>query len=257
MSGFLERILEEKREEVERRKLLLPTELLLDMVKEMDFPRDFISAISKPDSLSLIAEIKASSPSSGRIAEIRDPVAIAMEYEFGGADAISVLTDERFFGGKIEYLKAVKDATSLPILRKDFIIDEYQVLEARAFGADSILLISRILGKGRVEELMGLARDLGMEPIVEIHSEEDMDSIDGARIVGINNRNLDTFEISLEVTFRLKGLIPDGIVVVSESGIRSGKEAKALREIGVDAILVGEALMRSGDIPRKIKELKG
>lgn len=257
MGGFLEEILKVKKEEVERRKGLFPTGMLLEMAGEAEPVRDFASAISKPGFLSLVAEIKALSPSSGRISYFEDPIPIATEYELGGADAVSVLTDERFFGGKLEYLRAVRNSISLPVLRKDFIIDGYQVLEARAFGADSILLIARVLEKGRIEELMGLARELGMEPVVEVHSEEDLWKADGARIIGINNRDLDTFEISLDVTFGLRGLIPEGVVVVSESGIRSARETRALRDIGVDAVLVGEALMKSKDIRGKIKELKG
>jgi len=207
----------------------------------------------------LIAEVKKASPSKGLIRADFDPVQIAKTYEAAGASAISVLTDEKYFQGRLEYLTAVHDAVSLPTLRKDFIIDAYQVYESRAAKADAILLIVAALDAGRLRDLMALATELGMASLVEAHSSEELDiALEvAARIIGINNRNLQTFETKLETTLELASRVPGDRVLVSESGIFTRSDVERLMAVGVDAILVGESLMREPDPGMKVRELLG
>ena len=207
----------------------------------------------------LIAEVKKASPSKGLIRPDFDPVEIAKTYEQAGASAISVLTDEKYFQGRLDYLKAVREAVGLPLLRKDFIIDPYQIYEARAAGADAILLIVAALSKSELSEFMILADELGMASLVEVHAAEELDIAleTGVRIIGINNRNLQTFETKLETTLELAARVPPDKVLVSESGIFTRADVERLMEVGVDAILVGESLMREPDPGVKVKELLG
>jgi indole-3-glycerol phosphate synthase len=205
----------------------------------------------------LIAEVKKASPSKGLIRPDFDPVAIARRYEETGASAISVLTDEKYFQGKLEYLTAIRETVQLPLLRKDFIIDRMQVYESRAAGADAILLIVAALPIGDLHALLSLTRDLGMDALVEVHTEPELCAAlsVGAEIIGINNRDLQTFETKLETTIELAPKVPPDKVLVSESGINTRADVERLMAAGVDAILVGESLMREPDPGTKVKEL--
>ncbi len=203
--------------------------------------------------------MKKASPSKGVIREDFDPVGIARVYEGAGAACLSVLTESRYFGGALEYLGAIRRAVGLPLLRKDFIIDEYQVYEARAAGADAILLIAACLERRQIEDFLGIARGLGLDVLVESHTYKELDKalLAGASLVGINNRDLATFSVSLQSTLDLLKDIPDDRTVVSESGIRNREDVLMLQKAGVDAVLVGESLMREKDIGKKVKELLG
>ncbi len=220
--------------------------------------RDFKSALKK-EGINIIAEIKKASPSKGIIREDFDPVKIAKIYEENGASAISILTDKKYFQGDVKFLEEVRKVTTIPILRKDFIIDKRQILEAYAYGADSFLLIVKALEKEKLKELLEYGREFGMESLVEIHSKEEAEiAIDvGSKIVGINNRDLETFKVDINLSKELAPYLKElgAEVVVAESGISSPKEIKELKEKGVDAFLIGESLMREKDIGKKLKEL--
>ena len=220
-------------------------------------PRDFKAAISKPDNIRLIAEIKFASPSAGVIRDRMDPCAIGRAYEDAGAAAISLLTDNRFFGGSLEELPRLKRAVSLPILRKDFIIDAIQVRESLLHGADAILLIARILSRERLKDLLALSKELTLTPLTEVHDLYDLEkAVDcGAEIIGINNRNLDTFEVNLRTTLDLAPRVPENCIIVSESGISHPEDIRRLKKSGIRAVLVGTSIMKSMDMGRKIKEL--
>jgi indole-3-glycerol phosphate synthase len=221
--------------------------------------RGFGQALSTGTGIRLIAEVKKASPSKGVIREDFDPVEIARIYEESGASCISVLTEEKFFQGKLEYLGAIREAVGPPLLRKDFIIDEYQIHEARAAGADAILLIAACLERRQIEDFLGIAYQAGLDALVESHTHKELDKalLAGAMLVGINNRNLLTFSVNLRTTFDLLKDIPGDRTVVSESGIKTRDDVVLLQEAGVDAILVGESLMREKDIGKKVKELLG
>jgi indole-3-glycerol phosphate synthase len=221
--------------------------------------RGFGAALSAGTPIRLIAEVKKASPSKGVIRQDFDPVRIAETYQASGATCLSVLTEERYFQGSLEYLGSIRKAVGLPLLRKDFIIDEYQIFEARAAGADAILLIASCLDKRQMEDYLGVAAGLGLDVLVESHTLKDLDKtlFAGARIVGINNRDLTNFTVSLQTTIDLLKDIPDDRIVVSESGIKSRDDVMKLERAGVDAILVGESLMREKDIGKKVKELLG
>jgi len=253
---FLEKILESKREEIERRKIALPISELKRRMAGSPLPLDFDRAIRSP-ARALIAEVKRSSPSRGRIREDFDPVAIARIYARHGAAAISVLTESRFFEGRDSFLQDIRQNVGLPLLRKDFIIDPYQIYETRFLGGDALLLITRALDAGRLREFIRLSSELGLASLVEIHDEADLEKAlsSGAGIIGINNRDLSTFATDLEVSLRLAPLVPPGKTVISESGIRSRKDMERLESAGIHIFLVGEILMREKDIGRKMKEL--
>lgn len=255
---ILDEITAHKREELERRKAAMPIEQLREAVEDVSKPRDFRNAVRAPG-LSLIAEIKRASPSRGALIENADSVQIGGLYEEAGARAISVLTDERFFHGSLEDLTTVRRSVSIPCLRKDFTIDEYQICEARAAQADAVLLIVRILSDEQIKDYLDLAHSLGMAALVETHTEGEIERAlkAGAHVIGINNRNLDTFEVDVRTTMRLRKLVPGGNVLVSESGIRTRDDVRMLDDGGVDAVLVGEALVTSNDILAKIRELLG
>jgi indole-3-glycerol phosphate synthase len=222
-------------------------------------PRDFTLALEQGGKPAVIAEIKKASPSAGEIRPHLEVAEIAASYERAGAAAISVITEEDFFQGKLAYLTEVKRTVSLPILCKDFIFDPVQVLAARAAGADSLLLIAAILEQGSLVELLAMARSFGMACLVEVHDEEEMVRVldTDARIIGINNRNLRTFQVSLDTTFRLRPNIPSDRLVVSESGIQQQEDLQSLAAVGVDAVLVGTSLMRAEDPGQKLRELTG
>jgi len=207
--------------------------------------------------MALIAEIKRASPSVGVIKEDVDLCRIAREYQTGGACAISVLTEAHFFKGDLSYLCLIKERTSLPVLQKDFILDPFQIYEGRVSGADALLLIASLLDQKQLKEFVDLTQNLNMVPLVEVHNEDDLEktSLLNLPLIGINNRDLRTFEVDLKTTLRLKGKISSKTKVISESGIKSSEDVRLLREAGVDGILVGEILMRSSDPASKIKEL--
>jgi indole-3-glycerol phosphate synthase len=213
----------------------------------------------EPGGLALIAEVKKASPSAGVIAEDFDPVAIATAYAAAGAHAISVLTDEQFFQGHLRYLKEVRDAVTIPVLRKDFTIHEVQIFEAAVAGADAILLIVAALDDATLRRLFAAADTCQLDAVVEVHNFEEMDrAIDlGARIIGINNRDLATFQVDLGTTERLSEEAPPEVILISESGLKTREDTQRVADCGCDAILVGEALMRSGDIAGSVAELLG
>ncbi len=252
---ILDKILQEKRVEIEERERRMPLRELKSRVWDAPKPLEFMRKLTRNASNipSVIAEVKKASPSKGLIRPDFDPESIARSYESGGAAALSVLTDEKFFQGSLEHLKLVKRSVSLPVLRKDFIIDEYQIFEARTAGADAILLIVAALTRQSLAELMSRATELGMDQLVEVHDEAELESAlaVGAPLVGINNRNLRTFEVTLDTTARLLPMIPR-VKVVSESGIFTRQDMVRLGEMGVDAVLIGEALMRERDIQAKL-----
>lgn len=229
-----------------------------DKIKTVPYPRDFLKVLSGED-IRIIAEIKKASPSCGVIRNNFEPVSIAGIYEDNGAAAISVLTEEKCFQGDISYIKEVKDKVAIPVLRKDFILEEYDVYESRVYGADCILLIVRILEEDRLRRLMELSQSLGMQTLVEVHREEELERVIslGARLVGINNRDLDTLDVDINTTLCLIKKVPGDKVVVSESGISTHEDILLLKRAGVAGFLVGEALMRERDIGNKLRELRG
>jgi len=253
---ILDKILENKKREIEKNRKFYEG---LSKKKTGDLlpSRNFLSAISSPGKINLIAEIKRFSPSNPGPVKNFKPSEIARAYMENGASAISVVTDKAFFGGSFEMLSAVKSAVALPVLCKDFILTDLQVNAAYAGGADAILLIMRILTDRKVRDLAGLAESLGMDPVFEVHSEKELERAiaSGAQIIGINNRNLDTLEIDLNTTFKLIKKIPGDRIIISESGIKTREDVLRLKEAGVNAILVGETLLRSSSIAEKIKEL--
>lgn len=242
---ILDTIVARKREEV----ALLKRQGLHGPDRVVDPPRGFLRALTEHPGVAVIAEAKKASPSKGVIRPDFDPVQIAKKYRAGGAQAISVLTDVDFFQGSIDYIPLVRAAVDLPVLRKDFIIDPVQIREAVLYGADAVLLIAAILDTLQLREYRQLAEEMGMDVLVEVHDEAELASALKAesRLIGINNRNLNDFTVSLETTFRLKRLIPETIPVVSESGISSREDMMRLREAGIKAALIGESLMRSAD----------
>jgi indole-3-glycerol phosphate synthase len=222
-------------------------------------PRDFYGAIQGGIEPAVIAEIKRASPSAGLIRPDLDIDAVVTSYENGGASAISVITEEHFFQGKLEYLSQVRDASHLPVICKDFIIDPVQVFGVRASGADALLLIVACLDADSLGRLLETARSMGMACLVEVHDEDELNQAlaADATIIGINNRNLKTFDVSLETTLKLRPLVPEDRLVVSESGIHERAEVETLAAARVNAVLVGTSLMRSHDPEKKLRELKG
>jgi indole-3-glycerol phosphate synthase len=256
---ILDRIVQAKRIDLAVSKQQFPLKQLQRLIAGNLSVQDFKKALTGP-SIKLIAEVKKASPSKGLICRDFDPPAIAKAYSENGAAAISILTESQYFQGSLEYLAQIGRVLGddhLPLLRKDFIFDPYQVYESRAFGADAILLIAAILGYDELVDLLRLSHDLGMDCLVEIHNEDEaVRAVSaGAQIIGINNRDLQTFEVNLETTARLRSLLPAGQVVVSESGIKTRQDMQQLQKWGVNAALVGEALMASTDIAAKMREL--
>ena len=247
-----------------KRSTLEPLRQQRDTLRQAALRRDdvrgFAAALTHGAgrTLGLIAEVKRASPSVGLIAENFEPVAIATRYAAAGADAISVLTEEKYFQGHLEHLRAVRRAVDLPVLRKDFTLEDVQIYEAGAAGADAVLLIVAALEQETLERLLEVAAGCQLDALVEVHTLEELDRAlaTEAQIIGINNRNLATFEIDLSVTETLSEQVPPGIVLVSESGIRTAEDSRRVRASGADAILVGEALMRSPDVHGHVAELK-
>lgn len=254
---ILEKIVASKQQEVERQKELVPLRYLQARIQEAGPVRPFRESL-RGSHVSVIAEIKKASPSKGRLVRQFDPVATARVYEEGGASAVSVLTDGPFFGGSLSFLPQVREVCSRPLLRKDFIIDPYQVVETRAWRADALLLIVAILSDAQLSELLSLAASLDLDALVEVHTEEELERAlaTGATLVGINNRNLHTFETSLETTLQLARRVPPEIVLISESGIFSQDDVEQVAAGGVDGILVGESLMRHPRPQQLLAELR-
>ncbi len=255
---ILERIVEAKRKEVASLKEVRPLSRFEGALRDLPPPRDFRGAISRLP-CSIIAEVKKRSPSKGRIREDFDPFKIAALYQENGAAAVSVLTDEEFFEGSRTYLSGIRKIVDLPLLRKDFIIDPYQIYETRILGGDALLLIACLLEEEQLREYIRLTETLSLSPLVEVHTREELDKAlaAGAQIIGINNRDLRTFSTDLGVTLDLIPSIPGNRIVVSESGINTREDIETLMKAGIHSFLVGEALMRAEDIGRKLGELLG
>ena len=253
---ILSRIIESRRAEVARRRRILPETVLRIAAGKADAPRDFAGALAR-DKVSVIAEIKKASPSAGVLRREFEPVSLARGFEQAGAAALSVLTEEENFQGALAHLRDARAAVSLPVLRKDFIVDPWQVWEARAANADSFLLIAAALDDATLGELLALGRELGMEALVEVHTAEELERVlaAGARIVGVNNRNLHTLEVRMETSLELGETIPEDRVAVSESGLRSAQDLRKLSAAGFDAFLIGESLMREPDPGAALKRL--
>lgn len=259
--SILQEILKHKKEELKQKKNALSLKEIKVRLKDVPSTKHFKTAIKRKQTkpVKMIAEIKKASPSEGIIRTDFNISEIASIYDRKNVDAISVLTDEHFFGGKLDYLNSVKQSTDKPLLQKDFIFDDYQIYESRAGGADAILLIVACLDKSQLIDFQGLAKELSLECLVEVHNLKELDTAlySGAEIIGINNRDLNTLQTSLNTTFELLKDIPDDKVVISESGINTRADVKAIESTKADAILIGTALMRAKNIEAKIDELLG
>lgn len=260
---ILEDIVSHKKNELAELKRKQPLDKLKDTFRDLTPTRDFKKALVKPSStedsktINIIAEIKKASPSRGIIRDDFNPVEIARAYEESGAVAISVLTDKHFFQGDLEYLKQIKEVTSIPILDKDFIIDPYQIYQARIYGADAILLIAAILGDDELKDYLTLTHQLGLSALLEVHTLEELKKVllTDAQIIGINNRDLRNFNVNPDTSVQLVKYIPDNKIVVSESGINNKDLILTLQKEGIDAFLIGEAFMREEDVGKKLREL--
>ncbi len=259
MLTILDEIVATKRLEIAAAKAARPATELRRQVADAPPVRDFHAALATPGPIRLIAEIKKASPSAGVIRDDFDPVAIAQTYEQHGATCLSVLTDENYFQGHLDYLRAVRAVVNIPVLRKDFILDEYQLLEARAAGADGVLLIAECLDPQTLARLHAAACELGLTPLVELYEPENLDAVldAGARVIGVNNRDLQTFQVDLSRTLAIRKQVPADRLLVGESGIRTRDDVCKLEEAGVDAILVGESLMRQPHIGAAVDRLLG
>jgi indole-3-glycerol phosphate synthase len=259
MATILDEIVARKRQDLAQAQVRLP-ELLLRRRLELAPPaRDFAAALVGRAEVRIIAEVKKTSPSAGLLRQDFDPVTIARTYARHGAACISVLTDEPFFQGSLDHLTAIREAVDIPLLRKDFIVDPYQLLEARVAGADAVLLIAEVLPDPELAPLIEEAHDLGLQALVELYDADNLPRVlaAGARLIGINNRDLRSFTTRLEHTLDLAGKLPSECILVSESGIRDRSDILRLQEAGVHAVLIGETLMRASDIGAKLDELRG
>jgi indole-3-glycerol phosphate synthase len=254
---ILEKIVATKRQEIQRAKAALPLEELGARLMDAPAVRDFFAPLAAPGPIKLIAELKKASPSNGVIRPDFDPVAIARIYEAHGASCLSVLTDETYFQGSLEYLRQVRQAVSIPVLRKDFVLDTYQLVEARVAGADAVLLIAECLDDCNLRKLHNEALELGLTPLVEFYEPANLERVlaAGAQLIGVNNRDLRTFEVDLGHTIRLRERVPLDCVLVGESGIYTRFDVLRLQAAGVDAMLVGESLMREPDIGSAVDRL--
>lgn len=259
MNGnFLDEIISHKKKELIEAKKKYSAGELRKRINNSPPLRDIESALTSPSTpIRIIAEVKKASPSKGIIREDFDPVEIAKTYEANGAAAISVLTEENFFHGSLDYLKKIREVTAIPLLCKDFIFEEYQVYQSRVFGADAFLLIAAILDDSKLKELLKTGRGLGMQAVVEVHNLEELKRVlqTDAEIIGINNRDLKTFKTDISTTERLIKEVPQDKIVVSESGINTAEDISRLRGWGAHAFLIGESLMRERDIAKKLAEL--
>jgi indole-3-glycerol phosphate synthase len=252
---ILDTIVTQKKKEVAQ----LKAEGVRSPIQPVEPPRGFMQALVNSAEIAVIAEVKKASPSKGVICPEFDPKAIASSYEEGGAEAISVLTDEKFFQGTLDYLILVRQTVKLPVIRKDFIIHELQIEQASNFGADAILLIAAILDEEQIKDYLQMSAELGMDVLVEVHDEKELEkslSV-GSKLIGINNRDLRDFTVDLNTTIRLRKEIPASIPVVSESGIKVYEDMKILQDHGITAALIGESLMRSGERTAALRQLRG
>lgn len=256
---ILDKIVDYKRKKLEEEKIITAFNKLVSQIESCNETRNFKKSIIENKDISIIAEVKKASPSKGVIREDFQPLAIAKEYEKNKVQAISVLTEDKFFQGKDEYLSQIKGITSIPILRKDFIIDPYQIYQARVLGADVILLIAAILTKNELIGFQSIAKEIGLQCLVEVHDEAELNTVleTEAEVIGINNRDLKTFKTTLETTERLMSFIPKDKAVISESGINTRKDMEFLSNLGVQGVLIGESLMRAKSIDEKLRELRG
>ncbi len=254
---ILEEIAAKRRVQLAREKERTPLEEMKRLADAARAPKDFRAAL-RGNRLAVIAEVKKASPSKGVICPDFHPVEIAKAYEAAGADALSILTEESYFQGSSGYLEEIRRAVSLPILRKDFILDPYQIYEARAVGADAVLLIAALLDARALREYAGLAKSLGLACLMEAHNERELAEVleAGGTLVGVNNRDLATFRVDLGTTARLAKRVPEGCVLVSESGVSARRDMETLRSAGADAVLIGETLMRSADPAKTLHDLR-
>ncbi len=261
IEGLLAKIVERKREGLPQVKANLPLRELKSRLRDLEPARDFKQAVSSRERhrVNLIAEIKKKSPVKGVLIEDLKADVLARQYEESGASAISVITEEDFFSGNPESIGIVKETAKIPVLRKDFLFDEYHIYEARHLGADALLLIAAILEPSALSEFISLSSDLGMAALVEVHDEREIEKAlkAEAQIVGINNRDLTTFNVDINTTIRIIKEIPEGVVKVSESGIYTFDDVRRLGDAGVNAVLVGESIVTAKDVSEKIKELMG
>lgn len=259
MNSILQKIVRTKHDEIAEAKRNRSIQDLRRAAETETAPRDFLGALAGHRRMRLIAEVKKASPSKGIIRDPFDPLAIALAYQSGGAAALSVLTDVSYFQGSLDYLRAIRQAVQLPVLRKDFLIDEYQIWEAREAGADAILLIAECLDPTKLRDLFSLAVELKMTPLVEIHAKGNLQAVLDLQpsLIGVNNRDLDTFTVDLSHVVRLRSEIPAEITVVGESGIATHADVKYLQENQIAAILVGESLMRQADLETAVRKLLG
>lgn len=259
MSTILDQITATKRREIEAARTARPESALVEALASAPPARDFFAALAQAGPIRLIAEVKKASPSKGVIRDNFHPVEIARTYQQHGATCLSVLTDETYFQGSLDYLRQIRAATELPILRKDFILDRYQLLEARAAGADAVLLIAECLDDCRLRALHNEALELGLTPLVELYEPDNLPRVleAGATLIGVNNRDLRTFEVDLQHTLRMRTRIPENCLLVGESGIRTRADVQRLEAAGVDAMLVGESLMARDDIGAAVDALLG
>jgi indole-3-glycerol phosphate synthase len=258
---ILQEIVAHKRVELEAARRAVPESRLRELVEQRSVYADFEHAVGKPNPLgiNLIAEVKKASPSKGILRSEFDPVEIAQAYERAGADAISVLTDEKYFQGSLEHLAAIRRSVRTPLLRKDFAVSAYHVLEAAAHGADAVLLIAAVLTRDEIEEFSAAATELRLAPVVEVYTEAELAVAleAGCRILQINNRDLRTFRVDLRTTARLAPKVPRDRIIISASGFDSAEAVKAARDAGAHAVLVGESLVREADPETKLRELRG
>jgi indole-3-glycerol phosphate synthase len=259
VSTILDQIVATKRQEIARAKQQVTEAELRNALTGAPPVRSFFAALAGGPPIRLIAEVKKASPSKGVIRADFDPVAIARTYEQAGASCISVLTDESYFQGSLDYLRQIRQAVDIPLLRKDFILDWYQLLEARAAGADAVLLIAECLDDCQLRSLHNQALDLGLTPLVELYEPDNLPRVlqAGATLIGVNNRDLRTFQVDLEHTIRLRPAVPDDCLLVGESGIHRRQDVLRLEQAGVDAMLVGESLMKQADIAAAVRTLLG
>ena len=261
--SILEKILAAKKIEVEERKQQRTLQLLHEQIALQAKPRSLARALKRTEgqAVRVLAEIKRASPSAGPICPDAVPEEVAQEYRAGGASALSILTDEKFFDGRLEFLSRVRKAVELPLLRKDFVVDEYQLYEARAFGADAVLLIVAALSEKHLLELFAIATSLGMDALVEVHNAAEAKiAVSATRsaalpLIGVNHRDLKTFTVDTSLTGRLRETVPQNVVLVGESGIRNAADVVYMRESGADAVLVGESLMRAEDRVQALQDL--
>ncbi len=257
MASILDKIVAHKRVEIAALYQATALEQMVELAQHGPPVRDFADAIRRDSNISLIAEVKRASPSKGLIRKDFDPLATATCYQAFGATCISVLTDQTFFQGQLDYLKCIRECTEIPLLRKDFILDPIQVYEARAAGADAVLLIAECLPGSALQQLHDLTEAAGMTPLVELYDPANIQRVVdcGARLIGVNNRDLNTFDVDLEHTIRVKQALPPDRLIVGESGISTYSDAQHLAQAGVDAMLVGESLMRAEDIGEAVRQL--